>query len=749
MIRTSIATLAWISMTTHAYAQTADSSQAADGDQATAAAKENDGITDIVVTAQRRSERLSNVPIAVSAFSAETLADARISNVNDIASRTPSFTETSGSAGDPQLFIRGIGSSDDSAAGDRSVGVFVDDIYIGRGGAMLTDFFDVASVEVLRGPQGTLYGRNVVGGSVNITTTRAKLGDFDYGGEVTAGNYDLRELKAFVNVPAGEYGALRVSGSHSEHSGYARNVFTGRRVDASNTDAVRASLYVAPSDNFEITLRANYSNNDDFGQARKPAPCGPVNCQQRFDNPDLGDIAFDPDPRHVQGQTNGYFKRNLWGTSANMSWTNGIGVVNSITAFMRNNWNWQDEIGGLPDILRVKSTNSVSEKADQFSQELRLSSNNDSDWLEWTLGAYYFVEDIDRDEATDRCISSTGLSACASTNIDYAQNIISRSTAAYAEVKVKPIDALSITLGGRYSHDHKKGTLAGINLGDPIPASSSRQPWDPINVSKSWHAFTPRAVVQYNFSPAAMAYATVSKGYKAGGFQGQADNGLSSSVPFDPERVTNYEVGSKLSLFSRKLQINTAAFIMKYNDLQVRQRVQLDPNDAGSIINVVSNAANATIKGIEAEITARPIRQLDLWASGSLLDATYDDFVSGSNDYTGEYLPRTPKQAFSAGAELTLPIGDVGKLALRGEAKYKGKLYFDNDNSQAAGIEPSNTLIDASIRFTPDNAPFDVQLWAKNLTDELVREISILVGDSGFSRFNAPRTFGVTVRVRR
>lgn len=713
--------------------------------EASSAPHSNDGLTDIVVTAQRRAQRLSDVPIAVSAFSAETLTESRIATVNDIASRTPNFTETSASPGDPHLFIRGIGSSDDSAAGDRSVGVFVDDVYIGRGGAMVSDFFDVAQVEVLRGPQGTLYGRNVVGGSVNITTAPPEDG-FHYGGELTGGNYHLFEAKALLNAPLGQTTALRIAATHSEHEGYSRNIFTGQRVDASNVDAVRGALRVAPSDDLEITLRANYGNNSDFGQARKADPCGPVNCGQRFNNSTIGNVSFDPDPRHVQSQRNGYFLRDQWGTSAAINWTTGIGVVSSITAYLHNKWDWLDELSGLPDVLRIQSTNYVSESAGQFSQELRLSSLPGERSLSWSAGVYYYVENVDRDEVSDRCISNTGLTACARTYIDYAQNVKSQSVAGYAEIQYKPLPALSVTVGARYTHDHKEATLAGINLGPAIPASSSRQPWTPFDVADSWNAFTPRAVIQYNFTRNAMAYATISRGYKAGGYQGQADNGLSASVPFQPEHVTNYEVGTKLGLFNRRVQFNAAAFVMKYTDLQVRTRVQLDPNNVGSIINVTSNAADATIKGLEGELTVRPVRQLELWASGSLLDATYDSFNNGSTDYSGQRLPRTPKHAFTLGGELTLPLGNVGEVALRGEAQYKGKLFFDNDNTIVPGIEPARTIYDASIRFSPEGLPFSVQLWGKNLSNKLVRENVIIVGDSGFSRYNAPRTFGVTLR---
>ena len=625
------------------------------------------------------------------------------------------------------------------------MGVFVDDVYVGRGGAMIADFFDVSRVEVLRGPQGTLYGRNVVGGSVNIATARPEF-DFEYGAELTGGNYDLFEAKGFLNVPLSDTAAFRVAATHSEHSGYSRNVFTGMKVDAANVDAIRGSLRLQATEDLEIIIRGNYANNDDFGQARKPDPCGPVNCQQRFDNSALGNISFDPDPRHVQGQRDGYFRRDLWGTSATVNWTTGFGVISSITAYLHNKWDWLDETGGLPDVLRIQSTNYVTESAGQFSQELRLASAPSSSRFSWSTGLYYFVENIDRNEATDRCISNTGLTSCARTYINYAQDVKSESIAAYAEVQYRPVPALNIILGARYTHDRKEATLAGINLGPAIPASSARQPWAPFDVARSWNAFTPRAVVQYNFTPSAMAYATVSRGYKAGGYQGQADNGLSASVPFEPEHVTNYEIGSKLGLFNRRVQLNVAGFVMKYDDLQVRTRVQLDPNNVGSIINVTSNAANATIKGIEGELTIRPVRPLELWASGSLLDATYDGFTNGATDYSGQRLPRTPKHAFTAGAELTLPVGTLGEIALRGEAQYKGKLFFDNDNSLEPGIVRPRTLFDASLRFSPTDLPFSIQLWGKNLTNRLVRDNVIIVGDSGFSRYSPPRTIGVTLR---
>lgn len=738
----ALASVSAVAQSTGPTADAATSSNTAES----ATSEDANAIADIVVTAQRRSESLSRVPIAVSAFSAETIAQAHITNVNDIAARTPNFTETSGSSGDPHLFIRGIGSSDDSAAGDRSVGVFVDDVYIGRGGAMIADFFDVARVEVLRGPQGTLYGRNVVGGSVNITT--AKPGStFDYGVELGAGNYNLFDARAFVNVPLGETLAGRIAATHTQHSGYSRNVFTGRRVDAANVDAVRGSLRFQPNQDLEVLLRANYSNNDDFGQARDPAPCGPINCLQRFNKPAIGNIAFASAPRDVQSQRDGFFRRDLYGTSGTVNWTTGIGVVSSITAYLHNNWNWLDDIGGLPDVVRAQSTNFVHERAKQFSQELRLSSLPSDSRLSWSLGLYYFRENINRDESTDRCISNTGPTNCVRTYINYSQDVVSKSVAGYAEVEYRLIEPLTIIAGFRYTHDDKSILSEGQNLGPPIPASSSRQAWAPFARSKTWNASTPRIVLRYTFDDAGMAYATISRGYKAGGYQGQADNGISAAIPFEPEHVTNYEVGTKLRLFERHVQLNLAAFVMKYDNLQVRQRIQLDPNNVGSIINVVSNAAAATIKGLEGELTVRPVRNLELFASGSYLDAKYDAFNSGTIDYTGQRLPRSPEYAGTLGAKLTVALRNAGELGLRAEAQYKGKHFFDNDNALGPGIERARTLVDMSATYTPNHGPWEVSVWGKNITNRLYRENIIIIGDSAFSRYGAPRTYGVTLRI--
>jgi iron complex outermembrane recepter protein len=711
-----------------------------------APAQEASTVDEIIVTAQRRSERLADVPIAVSAYGAETIKDARITTVGEVAARTPNFTNTSASAGDPHLFIRGIGSTEDAAAGDRSIGVFIDDVYVGRGGAMLADFFDVERLEVLRGPQGTLYGRNVVGGSVNIVTQKPTYVR-DAAVEGTVGSYDLWEARAFINVPFSDTAAGRLAVTHSEHDGYALNTFTGHRVEAADVTSVRGSLRFDPNEDVQVVLRANASRNRDFGGARDPNPCGP-SCLARFSNPALGDIAYDPDPRRVQGQRDGYFDRDLYGTSANIGWKSPIGQITSITAFMKSDWELLDEASGLPDILKVQATNFIVEDADQFSQEFRLASDLLDGKLNWSVGAYYFRENVAREESTDRCISSTAAASCVRTYLNYIQDVTSQSIAGYAEVEYRPFEPLTLIAGVRYSRDDKDLGIEGRNLGGPIPASSSRQPWAPFDVDQDWDAVTPRLVIRYKLDDRNMVYGTISRGYKAGGFQGQADNGASAAVPYDPEFVTNYEVGGKFSVFERRLQANVAAFIMKYEDLQVRQRILLDPADPTTVINVTSNAAQATIQGLEVELTARPTQGLEVWAAGALLDATYDEFVSGTTDLSGSHLPRSPEQALTVGGKLTLPIGSVGEIALRAEAQYKSEIFFDPDNTVVPGREPGHTLVDLGATYSPAHGDWEVSVWGKNVSDELYRENTLIVGDSGYSRYGAPRTYGLTLRYR-
>lgn len=704
-------------------------------------------IADIVVTAQRRSESLSTVPISVTAINGETLREARIQSLFDVALRTPNFSQTSQRKGSPGLFIRGIGSTEDAAGGDRSVGVFIDDVYIGRSGATSISFFDVERVEVLRGPQGTLYGRNVVGGALNVTTARPTF-DFDYGGEATYGNYDLKEINGFVNVPFSAISALRVAVTHSDHDGYALNAFTGHRVDAENTTAGRASFRVTPADNFEILIRANVERTRDFGLPRAVSPCGPLVCLPRFNQPDFGNIPLETDPRRVQNQHDGFFHRDSWGTSLKMDWDTGIGKITSISAVQSNDVKQQAENGGVPDVLRFKSLTNLSEDAFQFSQELRLATPL-ADNLDWTLGAYYYDEEVTRHDNTDRCLSTNYRTPCAASSLDYAQKVKSQSLATYSELEFRPSEAFTIIVGARYTHDSKDANLAAINLGGPIPASASRQPFGPFDLSKSWNAFTPRVVVRYTIPQLGMIYATVSRGYKAGGYQGEANNAASIVVPYNPEHVTNYEVGSKLQFFDRHALLNFSAFIMKYDDLQVAQRFQTDPNDPTSIVNATANAAKATIKGFEGELTVRPFPFLELWGSGSYLHARYDEFLDGNGgDFTGNKLPRVPDYAFSVGGKASIPIGDLGDFELRSDLTYKGKFYFSSQNTDIPGTDPFEpvTLINATATFKPNRSPIEISVWAKNLTNKTYRSSVIPVSDFINTVWAPPRTYGVTVR---
>lgn len=717
-----------------------------------ASAQESAGLEEIIVTAQRRAESLQNVPIAISAFTEETLERSRIETMEEIVTRTPGFTMTAFNAGQPRLFIRGIGSTDDGAAQDNSVAVFVDDVYIGRGAGQAPEIYDLARVEVLRGPQGTLYGRNVVGGVVHLISA-APEEEARAQGEITAGRFDALEIKGMATGAISENLAARVSFVTINRSGYAHNILLDEELEDREFFGVRGQLLWEPSDVLEVRLAADYSDHSDNGQSRKgrtgdfgPAPFGSVT-----------DVLSTDDPRVSETPRDTFQEVELGGVSARIQWSTPIGTLTSVSAYRESDSDIQDAFTGIgsPPYLVLDTRNREFENAEQLSQEIRLAWESPGRRFNGVAGIYYLSEDVDRVEISDLesvigelLPSVLGGLLGSSGSFQMAENT---SLGLFASTDYAFSDRWSVTLGARYSRDDKDIATEVRELRDGGGGEFgfiAAPPLEEFSIANDddWGAFTPSFSVQYQATDDHNLYFSASRGFKSGGFQGQAPTARAAETPFDPEFAWNYEIGAKTSWFGDRFIANAALFFTDYEDLQVRQNAAT-PDNPLPVLRI-TNAAEAEATGLELEFNARPVAALDIWGSLSLLDTEFKNFVDNAGrDVSGNNMLFAPEVQYNVGLQYNGTVSEDTAWFGRVEYRWQDE-YFDDPANLPVHNHESYGLLDAALGVSFAEGRWELNLWGKNLTDELYATHNIPFLGDRFLTFGPPRTYGVTIKYR-
>jgi iron complex outermembrane receptor protein len=687
-------------------------------------------LEEVVVTAQRREQRLQDVPIAVTAFDTQTMRINRITALEDIADRTPGFVMTSVNPAEPNFYIRGIGTEglNADAGGNSSVVQFVDDVYIGRGGGSNFDLFDVERIEVLRGPQGTLFGKNAVGGLVHVISTRptaerqARL-------EGSVGNYDRMEFRGLYTGPLTEDLFVKVALSSNERDGYVRNLTTGRRVFDQDSQGARIGLRYQPGDTLDVMLTLDGVRARTSGQPRSNLADPTVN----------GGIHAigDPDPLVINAQEDGWNDRDIFGVTNRVDWEIPQGTLTSITAYREAEYNFRHGFFSVPvTATTIESTNHNIEDANQFSQELRLTNVALDGRLDWVLGLYYLREDVDRTEILIQEFAA--LAPILDGVARYDQNVTANSYAAFGQASYALSDALSLTVGGRVTWEDKDADVRGtiVEGGLPPPLQGDFD----ASADESWNAFTPRVAVDYHLSDDVMLYASAARGFKSGGFQGTPPDGNVAVVPYDEEFAWSYEVGAKTRLLQDQLQINVALFSIDHEDLQVSELV------AGDRI-VIGNAGEAEIDGAEIEFSFTPLEGLLFNGSYGYLDAEFVEFAEGATaDHTGNTLPRAPEHKVNLGVSYQWALGRIGTASVRVDWTYQDDIFFEASNTPLE-VQKAYDTWDARVAVESLNGEWELAVWGKNLSDELIKDHSVAFAPFGYElvSFAEPRTAGVTL----
>lgn len=696
-------------------------------------------LEEVVITAQRRAESLQEVPISVTVFDAEELREANIRILSDIATRTPGFAMGVFNFGQPQLYIRGIGSNADGAGSDSSVVVFMDEVYIGRATAANVELYDLDRFEVLRGPQGTLFGKNVIGGALNLVTTRP-TDELSAKFELAAGNLGLLEAKGLVSGPLSDKVSGKFSFTTRERDGYVTSVdptIYGEEYGGFKTGGIRGGLLIAASDTVEINFSADYSwdRYDAAGHRVVGLTEGMLipTFQNRYNAAEYAD------PYNTfSDMPDGYQDRNVWGLMGRVDWTTGGGTFTSITAYRGADYEFsEDHIGsGFATFPILVGQAYIDETVDQFTQEFRFNRLDFDDKLNWTIGAYYLDEKIDRQED-----SLIGLGRPRPLPLDTSlQYNKTKSWSIFADATWSFTENWDLTLGGRYTDEKKNIRQIGIDGA----AGGVVENYD-VTASQSWNNFTPRAILGWHINDDMFTYASYSEGFKSGGFEGLAATGIGAATPFNPETASAYEVGFKSEWFDQHVRVNVALFKTDYQDLQVLERITT-PEDPLGIV-VTKNAGKAKIKGAELEFASQ-------WGGFSFngnyayIDTETSEFGGPDDPRNGKALRNSPPSSLYLVAAYNWVLSGGSNLNVRYDYRFQGKVYSDPLNVEGAAI-PSYSLMDARIAWSPASGNWELAGWVQNIADEVYLLHAWPAQPFGFVTTVAPpRTWGVTFSMK-
>ena len=745
----SVLTLGWA---VAADAQTAQPVAApVQADQASDAPSDGSRVNDIIVTARRRSESLQDVPIAVSAYGANRIDELQARDLSGLQYTTPNLYLDQGDASNAVIYIRGIGQNDSLAFADPSIGVYVDDVFVARTQAAFLDLFDVDHVEVLRGPQGTLYGRNTIGGAIKFVSKRPPK-QFDGYAEAGYGNYNTVSLKGRVGGPiAGDTLRGNIAFAFDRRDGYNFNSFTGKRDGDVRSYAGRASLLFAPTDRLEFLLSGDVKL-DRPDTSRSPVRQTPITVVGPAGG--LVTLPAATDPYVVDTNANGLSDQDGYGVSLTANFTASDAVtLSSITSYRGFNFDLNLDTDGSPapvlDIL-------LHQKERQFSQELRLNFDNHAGVT--VVGGLYYFHDrddtfsgVDNGAATIFGFPVTLFGFASSSLADTLQ--ITDSYAAFADATYAITRKLTIEAGLRYTSEDRSSrrdfenffdpTVSVINHAPPFLAGVGT-PGARIAGKVNFGAWTPKATLSYKPNQDVLFYASASRGFKSGGFDGRATTDF-GFTPFRPEYVWSYEGGAKTSWLDRHLVANAAVFYNNYTDIQVTS-FGADPV-TGVFVSRFSNAAKARTYGAELELQAQPTRQLSIDASVGYLNGRYQKFdilVGGVvTDVTDRAMVNAPRWNASLGATYTVPIGQALTGTFHVDGAYRDRVATEITDSPVLA-QPGYALLNAFIQISTPGDRWQLRAGVRNLTDHAVRTQGFNLADFPGVQVNfygAPRTY--------
>ena len=720
---------------------------AAQAQEAAPVGEQVSSVDDIIVSARRRDEALKDVPVAVSAFSAEQLEQKGSADITELTRSAPSLTLQAARGSNSTLisFIRGVGQQDPLWGFEPGVGLYMDDVYIARPQAAVLDIFDIQRIEILRGPQGTLYGRNTIGGAIKYVTKRIDADEPQGQVRASYGSYNQRDLVASAELPFNDKFAVSAAVARYLRDGYGTNLNTGNEHYNKDVTAARFSAEWTPTDNLFFRLAGDIVKDDS--------------------NARHGHRELAPSPADVYDTNAGAGDANRVeskGLSLTGEWNvNEWLTLKSVTAQRDGLTRGNIDFDNLPaPILDIPARYDD----DQFSQEFQAVFSGDR----WSgvAGVYYL--DATASGAFDTVLGLANLTTLTSGSVD------TKSYAVFGDFSYDVTDALSVSVGARWTHDEKTGTVfrrqylgirsPGFGNGAAVPIAAPRTDY---TATKEFEKFTPRVSVSYKLTPDLTTYVSWGEGFKSGGFDMRGDAVLYPDTVkgYRPETVETWEIGLKGSLFDNRLNFATAIYDSSYEDQQITTQYPA----GATVASVVDNVGSSSIRGWEFEGRLRVTDNLTLNGMLSYTDAKFEQFmayiptgplnsscptqpgcvvdVSDQRDFQN-----TPEWTGSIGATYTHWMENGSSLAFIPSASYRGDYQLFETASPILDQE-GFWMFDASLVWTSSNDRLTVGVHGKNLSDEQYRVggyvfPGALFGDSLIGYYGAPRTVTATVGLK-
>ncbi|ADK99787.1 TonB-dependent receptor [Brevundimonas subvibrioides] len=715
-------------------------------------------VEDIVVTARRSEESVQTVPLAVSAFSGESLERRGAQQVLDLQGAVPNLNivQGRGSSNATNIYIRGVGQPDALQTFDPAVGVYVDDVYYSRIRGTQFDLLDVERVEVLRGPQGTLYGKNTIGGALKLVSRRPGQ-EWRGRGSVAYGDYNMIDVQGAVSGPITDQLAFGLSALRSTRDGYVTNPVTGAEYNDKDSTAVRGTLAWDPADNLRIDIIADYSNDDaglTVGQATNslvgssgqtivavPSPLPEYNFQTVVD-PGL------PNSTRLESR----------GISANIAWDISDSLtLRSITAYRKLN---TDDYIDFDATAREVTSALVAVDQDQVSQEFQL--NYTSGPISAVGGLYYLKENVDshQEAYADDLLGALFLNSGFLRTVD--DTLETTSKAVYANLTYSVTDQLRLSGGVRYTEEEKDYVRTTSTFFSALPAFNATFPFRPPVAE--YDDTSVMLSADYQITPDVLAYARFAQGFKSGGYNGRA-NSAAEATEYAPETADTYEIGVKTTSMDGRLRLNGTVFQTNYQDFQARvSGLETDPitNLPVAVLSVI-NAGELKINGAELEMIAQPYPAFTMDAQIGLLNAEYDTFRDARfTAFNGSRAFQTPafspKWTVRYGMQYVLDLDGGSNFTFGGAVRYRSSMALAVDNTpvnsdvQLPGVfQDGYLLYDARIVWNDPTDRYSVGVYGQNLSDEVYKtdaqEFSS-VGGIRTAYYGAPQTVMVKATVR-
>ena len=681
---------------------------------------------EVIVTAQKREQALVDVPISMTAFDSEQLEKTRAKTIKDVQALVPNFSFEKVN-GFSNISIRGVGGGGRNIGFDSRSGLYIDGVYIGQASALSQPLFGIKQVEVLRGPQGHLFGRNTVSGAVSLTS-ETPSDEFQGMFRAVVGNYGTYEAYMTVEGAMNDSVSGRLSTAYETRDGFGVNLFDNSELDALERKSIRGQLSFTMSDELTLDVFADYSTTDTTKPVGEAQTGGFATGSTQFPTP----------PRQVNTNVSPIDDYDNKGISFNFNYdlTNDHSL-SLISAYRRSEQHKLNDTDYSPlDLVNAE----FFDDGTQVSHELRLTSPGDQR-IRYVVGLYYLREDATNFRPAH---VGTGISPTPF-DITIDTDLVTNAYAAFTSIDADLTDNLILNLGLRYT-DESKNVRYSLSNGPAFGLGIANDFRDKISSSKA----TPTVGLTYAINDDSNIYIKYSTGFKSGGFNVGfiSQNSIDTGIDFKEETVDSYELGIKGNSSDGRMSFDLAVFTATYKDFQILQFIEIGNNLTDIQLR---NAARVNTNGLEGSISYQASDKLNLGLSFGLLNAEFDSFPDAAGvgvDFTGNKLPNAPKASGATTINYSMPLTH-GELEWYAEYSYRQHSFSEANNDPVASFLPTRTLFNTRITYLPNSDKWSASLWAKNLFDKEYLDLRgrDFLGNDFLSRGD-PRTYGIDVNWR-